>query len=163
MVSAYRNDLNDIIEESDEGRLQENTPWYRNRLCDLYTGRTSFKLLDPHFVSGLIKIQNNDTASMTIAEKGACDKLRKMDVIVQDNTLQQKTTLTDRMKARSKKRKAGEIEDKASSYKNTDFICGSATEVELLWSICNHILSNLRTNLTPIFFESLVYCRVNDG
>ena len=29
-VSACRNDLNDIIEECDEGRLQENSPWYRN-------------------------------------------------------------------------------------------------------------------------------------
>ena len=162
-VSACQNNLNDIIEESDEGRLQENSPWYRNRMGHLYIGTTSFKLPDPHFVSGLIKIQNNDTASMTFAEKGACEKLQNTDVIVQDNTPQQITTLADRMKARSKKRKAGEIEDKASSYKNADFICGSAAEVERLWSICKYILSNLRTNLTPIFFESLVYCKINDG
>ena len=121
------------------------------------------QLPDPYFVSGLIKIQNNDTVSITFAEKGACEKLRNTDVIDQDNTTQQITTLAHRMKARSRKRKAGEIEDKASSYKNADFICGSAAEVERLWSICKYILSNLRTNLTPIFFESLVYCKSNDG
>ena len=127
--------MNDIIEESDEGRLQENSPWYRNRMGHLYIGTTSFKLPDPHFVSGLIKIQNNDTASMTFAEKGACEKLQNTDVIVQDNTPQQITTLADRMKARSRKHKIGEIEEIASvclflASKSASFITGESITVD---------------------------------
>ena len=61
-----------------------------------------------------------------------------------------------------KKRKAGVMEGtKASPYKNVDFICGSAAEVERLWSICKYILSNVRSRLTPNLFEALIFLKLN--
>ena len=50
---------------------------------------------------------------------------------------------------------------KASPYKNIDFICGCAAEVERLWSICKYILTNVRSRLTPNLFEALVFLKVN--
>lgn len=98
-VSACRNDLNYIIEESDEGRLDENSPLYSNKLGSVCIGAASFKFPDPHSMSGLIKIQNNDTASMAFSEKGTCVKLHNPDVPLHDSITQHATTLTDRMKA----------------------------------------------------------------
>ena len=61
-----------------------------------------------------------------------------------------------------KKRKAGVLEiTKASPYKNVGFICGSAAEVERLWSICKYILTNVRSRMTPNLFEALVFLKVN--
>ena len=62
-----------------------------------------------------------------------------------------------------KKRKAGELERReACPYKNVDFICGSAAEVERIWSICKYILTNIRSRMTPSLFEALVFLKVNN-
>ena len=67
------------------------------------------------------------------------------------------------MKHRIKKRKAGLIEaDLTSPYKNVDFICGSAAEVERLWSIAKYILTDNRARLTPAMFEALLFLKTND-
>ena len=61
-----------------------------------------------------------------------------------------------------KKRKAGVLEkSQASPYQNVDYICGSAAEVERLWSLCKYILTNTRSRLTPNLFEVLVFLKVN--
>lgn len=66
------------------------------------------------------------------------------------------------MKDRIKKRKAGVIEgDLTSPYKNVDFICGSAAEVERLWSIAKYILTDNRSRMTPAMFESLLFLKTN--
>ena len=71
-------------------------------------------------------------------------------------------SFASRFKMRMKKRKAGVLEtSKASPYKNVDFICGSAAEVERLWSICKYILTNTRSQMTPNLFKALVCLKVN--
>ena len=62
-----------------------------------------------------------------------------------------------------KKRKAGLIEsDLSSPYKNVDFICGSAAEVERLWSVAKYILTDNRAKLTPAMFEALLFLKTNE-
>ena len=73
----------------------------------------------------------------------------------------QPTTLAERMKLQSKKCEAGEIEEKKSLYKDVGFICGSAAEVEPIQSICMYMLTNLSSQLTPLFFGALVYLKIN--
>ena len=61
-----------------------------------------------------------------------------------------------------KKRKAGVLESSTlSPYINVDFICGSAAEVERLWSIAKYILSNTRSRLTPNLFQALMFLKIN--
>ena len=55
-LSACGKDLNAIIAESDDMRLNLDIHRYRNRLEQLYIGTDSFKLTDPHFISGVFKI-----------------------------------------------------------------------------------------------------------
>lgn len=44
---------------------------------------------------------------------------------------------------------------------NFSFILGSVAEVERLWSIAGNILSNNRKKMSPLFFESLLFLKVN--
>ena len=74
----------------------------------------------------------------------------------------QPSSLAERMKHRLRKRKAGLIEtDISSPYKNVDFICGSAAEVERLWSVAKYILTDNRVKLTPAMFETLLFLKTN--
>ena len=47
-------------------------------------------------------------------------------------------------------------------YINCNFIYGSASQVEWLWSIAKHILSDKRARLSPHLFETLLFLKVND-
>ena len=42
-----------------------------------------------------------------------------------------------------------------------DHIIGSAAEVERLWSIARYLLTTLRSQLSPILFEALLFLRLN--
>ena len=42
-----------------------------------------------------------------------------------------------------------------------DFILGSAAEVERLWSIANHVLTDERKKTSPLMLEALLFLRVN--
>ena len=65
----------------------------------------------------------------------------------------QQTNLADRMRDRIKKRKAGVMDqDLSSPYRNCDFICGSAAEVERLWSVAKNVLTNNISCLTAVMF-----------
>ena len=67
------------------------------------------------------------------------------------------------MKDRIKKQKAGVIEvDLTSPYKNVDFICGSAAEVERLWSIAKYILTDTRSRLTSAMFKTILFLKTNE-
>lgn len=68
-------------------------------------------------------------------------------------------TLAERMDANRKKCKSGEMERCRDLYKNVDFLCGSATEVEWLWIICHYILTQTRAKLTPIFSKPWCFSR----
>lgn len=48
-------------------------------------------------------------------------------------------------------------------YLNFDFILGSASEVERLWSVANNILTDNRKSMTPILFENLLLLKINKG
>ena len=92
-LSACRKDLNAIITESESLRLNLDSHWYQNRFGKLYISPNSFKLPAPHFVSGIIKIQDNETESLTFEEKLACKKLLTDEIGVHGDVLPQATTL----------------------------------------------------------------------
>ena len=67
------------------------------------------------------------------------------------------------MKDIIKKQKASVIEaDLTSPYKNVDFICGSAAEVERLWSIAKYILTDNRSRLTAASFKTITFLKTNE-
>ena len=54
-------------------------------------------------------------------------------------------------------------QQKSSQYINANFILGSASELERLWSIAGDILSLNRRSVTPLLFEALLSLRVNNS
>ena len=161
-LCLIRHDLDELLTECREGHTNTNSNWHGRKLPGTYINPDSDKLPDPHFVSGVIKIQLNQLLQLSAEEKAACIRLINKCVEEQEINDSQSIGLAARMKERMKKRKAGVLENmKASPYVNVDFICGSAAEVERLWSIAKHILSNSRSRMTPHLFEALIYLKIN--
>ena len=43
-----------------------------------------------------------------------------------------------------------------------DFICGSAAEIDRLWSIAKYILTDTRSRLTSVMFETILFLKTNE-
>ena len=100
---------------------------------------------------------------LTEEEKNACHRVvNHHQEIMEASEQGENPSFASRFRYRMKKRKTGELErSKSSPYLNVDYICGSAAEVERLWSLCKYILTNTRSRLTPNLFEVLVFLKVN--
>ena len=84
------------------------------------------KLPDPHFVSGIIKIQTNQLLQLTEEEKVACARVANNNHNQEQENEGVNPSFSTRMKERMKKRKTGVMESmNASPYENLDYICGS--------------------------------------
>ena len=162
-LKCVRSDLDALLAESENGHTDPESCWYQRKLPGTYIKPGSGKLPDPHFVSGVIKLQNNQILQLTQDEKDSLSKVVTEEQGEGEEANEgDNVSFASRFKSRMKKRKAGVLEkSQASPYKNVDFICGSAAEVERLWSICKYILTNTRSRMTPSLFEALVYLKVN--
>ena len=102
---------------------------------------------------------------LTQDEKDACIRIQNQPQIQdasEENEQGETASFASRFRDRMKKRKAGELErSQYSPYQNVDYICGSAAEVERLWSLCKYILTNTRSRMTPNLFEALIFLKVN--
>jgi hypothetical protein len=158
-----REDLDTLIEEAENNVTRRNSCWYRNKkLGSVYIAADSEKLTDIAFENGVMKIQRGDTASLTPDKKIACKSLDAINPGDEELESEEPLSLSDKMKMKHRKRKAGDlVNGKKSEYLNVDYICGSAAEVERLWSICKCIITTNRSSLTPILLEALVFLRVN--
>lgn len=159
-LSGCRAALELLTQNVVNGKANTQSPFFRCKLKSVYIASDSEKLPDVHFLSGVCKIQMNQTGLMTIQEKEACEHLK----IVPPDDLQEPQpaanlpTMAEQLKQISESNKRQRTE---TEYINADFILGSAAEVERLWSICKYILTNQRKSLTPLMFEALTFLKVN--
>ena len=166
-MKSCRADLDALMNECNVGHNDNRSCWYNRKLPGTYIERRSSKLPAPDFVEGIIKIQEGKIMELTQDEKDACLRVQNQPQI-QDATEENEQgesetpSFASRFRDRMKKRKAGELErSQHSPYQNVDYICGSAAEVERLWSLCRYILTNQRSRMTPNLFEVLVFLKVN--
>ena len=68
-------DLDKLLMKYREGHTNQNSNWHGKQLPGTYINPDSDKLPDPHFVSGVIKIQLNQLLQLTADEKAACIRL----------------------------------------------------------------------------------------
>ena len=68
-------DLDELLTECREGHTNTNSNWHGRKLPGTYINPDSDKLPNPHFVSGVIKIQLNQLLQLTPEEKPACIRL----------------------------------------------------------------------------------------
>ena len=114
------------------------------------------------FESGVVKIQRKKIDDMTDVEKVAVESLLVAEV--------EEAALAN---ARGSDNDGGilgnimndeeeERSDVSSKYGNCDFIYGSCAEVERLWSIAKHILTDVRKGMMdPIMFEAILFLKLN--
>ena len=158
-VKDCREDLDTLIEEAENNLTRSQSCWFRNKLGIGYIGSDSEKQTDPDFVNGVVKIQRGEEGALTPAEKRAC---KSLETTSPEDDADGPLSLEEKMKKKHRKRKAGLLDNgRKSRYLNVDYICGSAAEVERLWSICKYVITTNRSSLTPILLEALLFLRVN--
>ena len=64
-LKCVRSDLDALLAESENGHINPESCWYQQKLPGTYIKPGSGKLPDPHFVSGVIKLQNNEILQLT--------------------------------------------------------------------------------------------------
>jgi len=153
--------LNQLIVEAHSKRNGgiDDSHWKGNKLGTTYISADSEKIptKSKHFVSGVIKIQNNSLGNLTADERKACLKLK----VYQDEgdndgalSFQKRVGLTN-----AKKRKT--CETSSSGYHNANFILGSAAEVERCWSVAKYVRSPERAQMAGEVFEAIMLLRYN--
>lgn len=174
--------LDDIIEEtesSNQQRIRSNSA-FRN--CTFVPKRIKLDHARLHtnanFESGVCKIQ--EKKELTLDEAAACENLLLANMVVdnddndasdEDNnaTEAEEDDAWQSMAQRHAKRmrekeaqKAAEQNLNDTAYGNCNFILGSVAEVERLWSVCKHILTNERKGRMECnTFEGLILLKMN--
>jgi hypothetical protein len=59
------------------------------------------------------------------------------------------------------KKRASKTPANHGSYHNCDFILGSVAEVERLWSLARHVLTDTRVSTQVVNVEALLYLKIN--
>ena len=93
-----------------------------------------------------MKIQNGDTANMTIFEKNACISLEVQNPNFAEN-IEDDTTMTYKQRREQlKKKSTNDVQD----YGCLEFILGSVAVVERLWSIADNLIDGACNKITTL-------------
>ena len=121
------------------------------------------KVFNPHFLSGIQKIQSGIEDKMTKKEKEACKRLIKA------NKDPQKSAVKEVIEEKKRKSfvtlvKEGSLKRKKTPSKcvNTDFVKPTSNTVEWLFSKCRRGKTDYRGGLSPVTFEAESFLRVNN-
>ena len=158
-MNESRGLLDMLMVEAHSKRDVDDSHWKGNKLGTKYISADSEKIptTSKHFLSGVIKIQNNSLGSLTADERKACLKL-KVNQNEGDNdgalSFSKRVGLTN-----AKKRK--NCETGSSGYHNANFILGSAAEGEQCWSVAKYVRSPERAEMAGEVFEAIMLLRYN--
>ena len=159
-LAECRNALDILIECVNTEKNNIDSPLYGCRLSSDRIGvHASRVVTDPHFESGVVKIQRKQMHELSDLEKQACVRLQNGSVESEVNsTSLARLSMTERI-ARSKRRRICS----GVSYINCEFIVGSVAEVERLWSKARALLRGDDRPLTLITFEAILFLRQNES
>ena len=138
--------------------------WFRSHFT-VHKALTSYAALcpDPCFQNGVCKIQQGQWRTLTNAETEACEPLLKGNVGSIDSEIDQDTTpASPDLDMRLKRICEKTPNHLDSPYIDCNFIFGSAAQVEQMWSQAKYILSQQRSRMTPLLFETILYLKIND-
>ena len=96
------------------------------------------------------------TETMADDEKKACRTL-----LVNDDGNSSSSDREGEVDYEERLRKRKRQRDNPSGYMNSDFILGSAAEVERLWSIATNVLTDERKKTSPLMLEAVLFLRIN--
>ncbi|KAI0558591.1 hypothetical protein FGB62_200g011 [Gracilaria domingensis] len=139
-LANCRERLDMLIEDAATGFSNRESPFYRCFLQSKYITMHADILPDSLFESGV-----------------SCSRLllpleaQQSPLLVSEGTV----SYADRLKRRNAQRVSN------SQYRDPRFVLGSVAEVERLWSVADNILRNQRMSFRPLFFEAIIFLRVN--
>ncbi|OQR87252.1 hypothetical protein ACHHYP_09320 [Achlya hypogyna] len=88
-----------------------------------------------------------------------CLKHKKNRLLASDDVDAPRVTFaTDVLRKRRR-----QLDPEATAYVKTTFILPTSNIVERLFSVAKHILTDSRKHMQPIYFEMIVFLRVNKG
>ena len=156
-----------VIALSENNRDNIDSDWYGNSFGKVYIATDSAKRPDKAFVSAVIKMQRRQGTMLNHDETEAVKKWLPQES--NSSTVMPGTgtnmTAADMIAQMSGNKTAGvkRNSDEMSVEVDDcfDHIIGSAAEVERLWSIARYLLTTLRSQLSPILFEALLFLRLN--
>ena len=117
---------------------------------------------NPEFEAGVVKIQREQAALLTDAEKAAVSGLLNAaaEETPQDPSPILFSSPAYLVEAMNKNRKREHENARLNNtYVNCDFIAGSVAEVERLWSLAGHILTDESMSTTPT--NAMLFLKVN--
>ena len=120
---------------------------------------------DENFISAVIKIQRGEEAFLTASEASAIEHLKKCaaDDSTEDG-LEEPGTEFDIMNRDRKKKKQKIVSGCGDSEYDPAIkhcVLGSAAEVERVWSMAGHVLTEHRASMCPMLFEIIMYLKYN--
>lgn len=157
-VSDCRIAVDELITCVSELKEDESSKFFGCKLGENYIGSNSHLVPDPHFESGVFKLQQGLSNNLTENEREACKKLEIQSRSQSKKPSTERTTMSERIAARKRKRENGE-----NKYMNTNFILGSVAEVERMWSTAKNILSDKRMRMSPVLLEAILFLKLNAG
>jgi hypothetical protein len=161
-LASCRNALDMLDSSVLEGINDPRSEFYKCKFESSRTSRESNLVPDPDFEEGVVKIQKGHVDQLTDAEKAAVSYLLKTGVDAQQGDENQnappRVTFEERLHKESQRNNKG---GQTTGYKNTDFIFGSAAEVERMWSLMKNILTKKRQGMMPQLAKALVFLKVN--
>ena len=149
-----------LISTIDRKKNIESSAFYKSGLSIHYFALNSERSPDFAFESGVVKLQHGQQDDLTDAERSASSILK----VTQDVDREESKGQPDdeelsiaEILARSKRCRI----EKNHFYMNRRFVLGSVVEIERIWSISKHTLSDYRMGMTPILFEALLFLKVS--
>ena len=91
-------------------------------------------------------------------EKRAIRALKK-ESVAEDSTSSIGNTFGMTMSERLAKRR--KLAQQSDTYINSDFVLGSAAQVECLFSFAKHVIPGKRSRMTPQLFEAICFLKAN--
>ena len=103
------------------------------------------------FETGVCKTQNGATNLMTEDEKQTCQRLLLVKDADLSDDAEEEVLYEERLRRWKWKW------ENSSGYRNAHCILGSAAEVERLWSIATHVLTDEQKNTSPLMLEAILF------
>eukprot|EP00171_Calliarthron_tuberculosum_P003774 IDg3774t1 len=124
LLSHCRYAVDLLLDAVNDGRTDSLSDLHGCHLGKTYVATDSEIVTDPHFESGVIKIQNQNESALSDFEKDACWRLRAPSISSRGASSSTRATIAEKLA--KGKRRCLEFE---SSYRNCSFIIGSVAEV----------------------------------
>lgn len=162
-LSSCRENIKCLLNYAKAHNQDIESHWFDHKLGTTYIHPSFQNLKDVHFLSGVCKIQRREFVLLNDVEKTACHQMKipKMTKSQADETGDFKAFVCGSERGSRDKSGRTSIERVEIEYLDCDFICGSASEMEQIWSDARHYKAAQDDVISGALFEAIMMLRYN--